>query len=172
MREFCLLTSLRCLNGLARRAVDPRITLRRVDLPFAALPLMARKCRRDPPDRLQAQRACQLLHLQSVEPFNAETVARTLHRFVGTRHGHLRQHGAAVQSPRSQVRRARALELPRRRAAIKQVVRKLGFRSQRASRAPYTPYTHRPASPIRVTSPCTHVPKMQCFGQNARRACQ
>lgn len=95
-----------------------------------ALPLTVLQYRRD---RLLAQRVRRLLAEDLAAAPVAGEVARRAGVSVRSLHRHLRQEGASLQALKDEARRARAEELlTRSGAAVKEVARRVGFRSEKS----------------------------------------
>jgi AraC-like DNA-binding protein len=95
-----------------------------------ALPLTVRQYRRD---RLLAQRVRRLLAEDLAAAPVAGEVARRAGVSVRSLHRHLRQEGASLQGLKDEARRAEAQALLARGAApVKEVARRVGFRSEKS----------------------------------------
>lgn len=95
-----------------------------------ALPLTVLQYRRD---RLLAQRVRRLLVEDLSAARTAGEVARRAGVSVRSLHRHLRQEGSSLQGLKDEARRARAEELlARGEAPVKEVARRVGFRSEKS----------------------------------------
>jgi AraC-like DNA-binding protein len=95
-----------------------------------ALPLTVRQYRRD---RLLAARVRRILADDLGEALTAGEVARRAAVSVRSLHRHLRHEGASLQGLKDEARRARAEELLARSGApVKEVARRVGFRSEKS----------------------------------------
>lgn len=95
-----------------------------------ALPLTVRQYRRD---RLLSRRVRRILAEDLGAALDAGEVARRASVSVRTLHRHLRQEGASLQGLKDEARREQAVALlSRGQASVKEVARRVGFRSEKS----------------------------------------